>query len=100
LLSPAEPCPTHHTISTKAPISGTRNSSIHQPLRPVSCKRRIDTARLGSKVATAKVSLNGETSVSDGNSTASRIPVTAVQIMVNSTQYQNSMTEVRPENLV
>ncbi|MDO4839319.1 MAG: hypothetical protein Q3990_01415 [Desulfovibrionaceae bacterium] len=39
----------HAVPSTYSKITGTHKRSIHQPLRPVSCSRRTQAARIGKK---------------------------------------------------
>jgi hypothetical protein len=41
-------------IRRTQPITGKKYKSCHHPLRSVSCKRRVATARLGRKVAKEK----------------------------------------------
>ena len=50
-LTPCSPFSAKKAIITIKPISGIKFISTHQPLRPVSCSRRIVTASAGMRIA-------------------------------------------------
>ena len=82
-------------MSKITPIT-VKISSSHQADRPMSCRRRAPTAKLGSKVAMLKTVESGSIQKSQPKRAASRMLKQMLAITKNRVKYQYSLLLARP----